>query len=335
MGLILAFIGVLLPVALITWGLLTGQSEVFLALAALASAGVMMLFGLIAVTQDARAGRPINRSNGLMSVGAGLLIILAVLILTQVVPLTGLTTTASASAMPDMTALMQQRSAALGSTDSTTATDSSATTSATLDTTLPSLPAGFALPGASSDTASATTDTTATTGDTAAASTTGSALPSAPAGFALPDSAAIPVSAESPAESAQTVTEPETVASMTLDDFMAGVLAQVGEVQVTPITAASAESVESTSVDASAADTSAAEPLAASAGTCQAVVRNNLNLRAAASADSERLLTIPYSTLLTIAAPTEDGWWQVTYDGQTGWVSGEFLDMAGACALAA
>jgi hypothetical protein len=48
-----------------------------------------------------------------------------------------------------------------------------------------------------------------------------------------------------------------------------------------------------------------------------------LSLRKSPSSTSARLVVIPNDTKLT-AASTLDGWYQVTYDGQTGWVSAEY-----------
>ena len=148
-GVLLAFIGVLLPVSLITWGLLTGQSEVFLTLAALASAGVMLLFGLIAITQDARAGQPLSRSNGFMGVGAGLLIIIAALVITQVMPLVSSPSTTSAASASTVTRPNFAAASAAGAAGSnaTNTADTTASSAAAETVALPAAPAGFALPG--------------------------------------------------------------------------------------------------------------------------------------------------------------------------------------------
>ncbi|MBN8639539.1 MAG: SH3 domain-containing protein, partial [Anaerolineae bacterium] len=65
----------------------------------------------------------------------------------------------------------------------------------------------------------------------------------------------------------------------------------------------------------------------------QATVTNNLRLRAEANQDAETLLTIPADTIIFLSGRTEDsGWWQTEYEGQTGWVVGEFLLLSAACA---
>jgi uncharacterized protein YraI len=59
----------------------------------------------------------------------------------------------------------------------------------------------------------------------------------------------------------------------------------------------------------------------------------NLRLRALPSTESETLTTIPFNTVILLAARTADsGWWQTSYDGQTGWVDGTYLLLSQACA---
>ena len=53
---------------------------------------------------------------------------------------------------------------------------------------------------------------------------------------------------------------------------------------------------------------------------------SSLNLREEADADSERLDTIPSGTGLTPVDGTE-GWYQVTYEGQTGYISAEYVSV--------
>lgn len=51
---------------------------------------------------------------------------------------------------------------------------------------------------------------------------------------------------------------------------------------------------------------------------------SSLNLRAAPTADSEKLASIPAGTILALNA-MEDGWFKTCYDGQAGYVSGEYI----------
>ncbi len=67
--------------------------------------------------------------------------------------------------------------------------------------------------------------------------------------------------------------------------------------------------------------------------TCMATTAYNLRLRALPSTESETLTTIPFNTVILLAARTADsGWWQTSYDGQTGWVDGTYLLLSQACA---
>lgn len=66
---------------------------------------------------------------------------------------------------------------------------------------------------------------------------------------------------------------------------------------------------------------------------CTGVNPNNLNLRAEPDVNTERISTIPYGTTLTVHGHNGDSTWlNVTYDGQTGWVSGEFVEFVSGCA---
>lgn len=67
--------------------------------------------------------------------------------------------------------------------------------------------------------------------------------------------------------------------------------------------------------------------------TCMATTAYNLRLRALPSTESETLTTIPFNTVVMLAARTADSsWWQTGYDGQTGWVDGAYLLLSQACA---
>ena len=65
---------------------------------------------------------------------------------------------------------------------------------------------------------------------------------------------------------------------------------------------------------------------------CRATVSNNLRLRAGTSQDAETLLTIPADAFIFLDGRTADNlWWHAEYEGQTGWVFGEYLLLAAAC----
>lgn len=68
---------------------------------------------------------------------------------------------------------------------------------------------------------------------------------------------------------------------------------------------------------------------------CSVVVNRNLNLRSAPSTSAALLQTVPFNTVLPVLARTSDGqWWQATYQGQTGWVSAQFVTADPSCARA-
>jgi hypothetical protein len=77
-----------------------------------------------------------------------------------------------------------------------------------------------------------------------------------------------------------------------------------------------------------------ATPTATLAATgCDARVTANLRLRAEPSTNAQTLLTIPFDVRIAIFARVSDSaWWLVEYDGVTGWVSSEFLELGAACA---
>jgi hypothetical protein len=65
---------------------------------------------------------------------------------------------------------------------------------------------------------------------------------------------------------------------------------------------------------------------------CQVETLFNVNLRARADLESERLATIPFETQIDGFGHAADfGWWYVEYAGQTGWVSAEFVSAEPAC----
>ncbi|MBK8020429.1 MAG: hypothetical protein IPK19_03125 [Chloroflexi bacterium] len=69
---------------------------------------------------------------------------------------------------------------------------------------------------------------------------------------------------------------------------------------------------------------------------CLASVEYNLRLRAAPDYDSETLVVIPYGTTVELyrqGGLTEGGaiWWLAEYEGQQGWLDGEFMLVSTAC----
>lgn len=66
---------------------------------------------------------------------------------------------------------------------------------------------------------------------------------------------------------------------------------------------------------------------------CLASVDFNLNLRSEPDAEaSEVLAVIPFDTVVSVSGTNEDRtWWYVQYEGQAGWVDGEFVSTTAAC----
>ncbi|MCA9904128.1 MAG: SH3 domain-containing protein [Anaerolineae bacterium] len=82
----------------------------------------------------------------------------------------------------------------------------------------------------------------------------------------------------------------------------------------------------------SAPESASASTAEATAPRCVGTVQNNLNLRTGPDVTYERILTIPYATLLTIHARSEDGGWlRVEYDDTSGWVSADYVVLDGTC----
>lgn len=66
---------------------------------------------------------------------------------------------------------------------------------------------------------------------------------------------------------------------------------------------------------------------------CLALTRFNINLRAQPNLEAEVLLVIPFDTTVTLFGRNRDSsWWLAQYDGQTGWLKGEFLNVTASCA---
>jgi hypothetical protein len=79
--------------------------------------------------------------------------------------------------------------------------------------------------------------------------------------------------------------------------------------------------------------TSTPTPTPTDVTPCIGSVNYNLRLRAAPSQDSETLLVIPFGTSIEIVGRNGDAtWWQTRYDGQSGWVDGQFVSASAACA---
>jgi subtilisin-like proprotein convertase family protein len=67
-----------------------------------------------------------------------------------------------------------------------------------------------------------------------------------------------------------------------------------------------------------------APPISAGDSTsCQVVTTANLNLRAEASADSERLDLVPFGTRLNVVSQSS-GWLQIIFNGKQGWVTSDY-----------
>jgi hypothetical protein len=65
---------------------------------------------------------------------------------------------------------------------------------------------------------------------------------------------------------------------------------------------------------------------------CLAVMNYNVNLRTAPNLDAELVTTIPFETAVTVFGRSEDSqWWFVNYNGQAGWVKGEFIILSASC----
>ena len=69
------------------------------------------------------------------------------------------------------------------------------------------------------------------------------------------------------------------------------------------------------------------------AATCMLTINYNLNLRnQPTTEDSTVYLSIPYGSAVTTDAVTADGWYRVTYEEQTGWISGDYVTPGTSCA---
>ncbi len=100
-------------------------------------------------------------------------------------------------------------------------------------------------------------------------------------------------------------------------------------------TATNTPFIIATTTQDTAVDTtqSAGQSAAVQITGCTAVVRKNVNLRSGPGTDYDRLLTIPFSTTLNVSAKNKAAdWWFVSYQNETGWVSGEYVNVDAGCA---
>lgn len=73
-------------------------------------------------------------------------------------------------------------------------------------------------------------------------------------------------------------------------------------------------------------------PTATLPNPCLALANFNLNLRAQPEVDAEVLATIPFNTTITLFGRSSDSsWWYGEYEGNAGWVKGEFLALSSSC----
>ncbi len=69
------------------------------------------------------------------------------------------------------------------------------------------------------------------------------------------------------------------------------------------------------------------------AQTCGIIVDYNLNLRDQPSTEgSTVLISIPFGSTVSADAHNSDNWYHVAYEGQIGWVSGDYVTASAACA---
>lgn len=65
---------------------------------------------------------------------------------------------------------------------------------------------------------------------------------------------------------------------------------------------------------------------------CLATVDFNLNVRSAPNATAEVLTVIPFGTAVPLFASNADQtWWYVNYEGQAGWIDGQYITRTAAC----
>lgn len=292
-GVLLAYLGVLIPVGIFAWGTARQTLPSLLTLALTASAGISFVFGLVLLGVQLRSQqRMISRSYGLLGMGVSALLVVGVLVtptILSLIPNATATATQVSGGLP-FTAAGQNAGAQtrLTSSDSGTQSDTSAQTSS-----LPAAPAGF----------------------------------EAPAGFVLPG-------AEAAEADAQTEASPSELPAASLP---AGAAASdentAAQVEATEIPATQRQAVLPTITPTLAITPTPLATATPIPPTCDLLVLYNLNLRAEPDANAELLLTIPYSTVIEADAVNDDGWWHVRYNGQTGWVNGEYVSTMTTCEL--
>jgi hypothetical protein len=65
---------------------------------------------------------------------------------------------------------------------------------------------------------------------------------------------------------------------------------------------------------------------------CVAVMNYNVNMRREPDLEAELVVTIPYETAVTLFGRDEDSeWWFAEYEGEGGWIKGEFITTTSSC----
>jgi len=260
LGVLLAYAAVLIPIGIFAWGSARQSLPPLLELAAVSSAAITLIFGLLLFVRDLRSKpRAVSRSYGLLSLGVSVLMaagLIAVPMILELIP--------------------------------------NATASASAATNQPAFTAGQGFPGAAA---------------------AGASSLAAPAGFNAPVGFSAPAGfVTQPEATEESTSEPTRVA--TRENLRQAVLPTI-----TPTLAFTSTPLATLTPLATATPVMPA---------CQLMVLYNLNMRASASAESDLLLTIPYSSLIS-AAEYSGGWWLVSFENQTGWVNGEYVSALSDC----
>lgn len=75
------------------------------------------------------------------------------------------------------------------------------------------------------------------------------------------------------------------------------------------------------------------QPTATLPSPCLALTKFNVNFRAAPDMESDVQVVISFDSTLALFGRTDDSvWWYGEYDGQAGWIKGEFLTLTTGCA---
>ncbi len=124
---------------------------------------------------------------------------------------------------------------------------------------------------------------------------------------------------------AQTTVEPTSVQATATEPVIRPTLIVFPTLE--PTTEVNVVTVEST-----AEVTQEASPVATfDTVTCTITPIYNLNLRDEPNTDGQIYLSIPYGTAVTADGRTSDNWYSVHYNGQNGWVSGEYVSTVESC----